>query len=82
MPWWHSPAQKKIFEDKLALKHWKLADPCGFCAGPGGSRFGADCRRTKRALEVSKVKSESVAPTNLGRATREGEDNEERDVAT
>ena len=32
---WHSPAQKEIFKDGLALEQRKLAEPCGFCARGG-----------------------------------------------
>ena len=77
---------KGVFQGRISIasrcmRQRKLAEPCGFCKR-GECRFGAGCGRTKRALEVSEVGSESVAPTDLGRATRKSEGDEERDVAT
>jgi hypothetical protein len=54
---------------------------CGFCAR-GECRFGADCKRAKRVEEIVGTRAKSVAPTDLGRATRKSEGDEERDAAT
>jgi chemotaxis protein histidine kinase CheA len=79
-PWWHSVEEIKIFKDEVELQKRKLAVRCGFCAR-GECRFGADCERAKRVEEIVGTRAKSVAPTDLGRAMRKSEGDEERDVA-
>ena len=64
----------------MELQKRKLAVRCGFCAR-GECRFGEDCKRAKRVVEIVGMRAESVAQTDLGDDVCAGAGGEATDAA-